>query len=546
MAFSLEAIFKIDATGVKTGLKQARAEMNSFAEDAVKLGAGLAIAGFVSLSKSAIDLASHLSDTAQNIGINVEALQALYAQAQKNGVAQEQMDKALEKTKAAVIGAAQGNKQYADALAVLHLRGSALLDLPLDRQYVAIAHATTQAEDKAQAYAAVSTLLGEKVGPKLMSSLKELGEEGFDKVMKSAKDAGQVMSAETIVALDRAGDAIDDFKKKATVAVGNIIVDFRTEDGLKLLGLKLMKVASQFGGTILDFFTEAGGMAYAVLKGAFLGSLNFLRDGFINVIELAATQVNKILPKQFQIEISNLDKLKSDGKSVSDSITDAIANTSPSTFKKDFSGFWQDAIDEQQKLVDHVNAIDLGPEAKKLTAAGEKVKTNLSDGAKPVAAAVEPIVESAMKFQNVADTFKNVASEFMTAATTFSGAASKMSHTGLDYQDQSTTALEGVVERLRNEFSKAAMDTSGQSAFSPNGHTATYYALQSELFNAQKELSQRQEVASYISRYGEAAATRQYGDTLVQRANDAINAGQQQTNTLLTSIDQHLGNFLKT
>src|SRR3954464_4970024 len=114
--FSLKAVFGMDATGVKTELKQLRKELGSFVEDYAKLGAGMAVAAFAALSKGAIDLAGKLSDASQNIGINVISLQALEAQHKRNGVSEEMLTKALEKTKAAVLDATAGNDKAKNAL----------------------------------------------------------------------------------------------------------------------------------------------------------------------------------------------------------------------------------------------------------------------------------------------------------------------------------------------------------------------------------------------------------------------------------------------
>src|SRR5262245_46612169 len=101
--FSLKAVFGMDATGVKTEIKQLRRELGNFVEDYAKLGMGIAVGAFAALSKGAMDLAGRLSDASQNIGINVVSLQALEAQHGRNGVKAEELQKALEKTKSVVL-----------------------------------------------------------------------------------------------------------------------------------------------------------------------------------------------------------------------------------------------------------------------------------------------------------------------------------------------------------------------------------------------------------------------------------------------------------
>lgn len=382
MPFSLEAIFGVDTTGARAAFKSLRRDLNDLVGEYGKLGAGVAVGAFVALAKGAIDLGSHLADTSANIGINVESLQALEAQHKRNGVSSEQLTKALEKVKATVIAAAQGDEKATEALTQLHLKASALINLPLDKQYEAIAKAAAKAKNSNEAYSAVTAILGEKVGPKLMSSLRELAEQGLPAVIDSATKAGHVMSADTIAALDKAGDAIDDFKKQATIAVGNIIVDFRTEDGLKLLGLKLLKLAGDFGGMVMDALGEANSFVGAAFKGTFNGVINYLRDGFLDVVQGIARAMNALLPSKFEINIGNLEQFKSSGKGISDEITEAIAKTSPATFRKDIGAFWDKAIKDQQGVVDNLNKVEFKDAAANLRSGGQDAGANITGGAR--------------------------------------------------------------------------------------------------------------------------------------------------------------------
>jgi hypothetical protein len=137
--FSLTAIFGMDSSGVKTELKSLKRSVLSFAEDFAKLGAAAGVGAFVALSKGAMELAGSLADASANIGINVESLQALQAQHKRNGVSNEELTKALEKTKAAVISAAEGDIKAEAALRKLGLASADLIKLPLAEQYAAIA-----------------------------------------------------------------------------------------------------------------------------------------------------------------------------------------------------------------------------------------------------------------------------------------------------------------------------------------------------------------------------------------------------------------------
>jgi hypothetical protein len=261
--------------------------------------------------------------------------------------------------------------------------------MPQEQKLEAIGRSYASASDKASAYNALSTIFGERVGPKMIEVLDTLATQGFDAVAKSAAEAGDVMSAETIMAMDKAADAIEAFKQRATMAVGNIIVNFRSEEGLALLGLQFMKVAGQFGAGIADALIEAGGMAKAVLTGAFRGVTNTLNDGLVDALQSAAEMINRILPKSFAIDVSSLDRFRSTGEGISDSITRAIAETQPSTFKKEVGEFWDKRIDDQRKIVDAMNAKDFGKDADKLRNAGNAIEASIAKGATDIATSGE-------------------------------------------------------------------------------------------------------------------------------------------------------------
>ena len=486
----------MDAKGIKTELKSLRKDLNSFVEEYAKLGAGLGIAAFAALSKGAMELAGNLSDASANIGVNVESLQALQAQHKRNGVSEEELSKALQKTKAAVLDAAAGNVVAEKAFAALGLTSASLLALPLDKQYAAIATATAEAKDQSAAFSAVSDILGAKVGPKLMGSLRELGETGLPGVTDAAKKAGQVMSAETIVALDEAGDAIDDFKRKATVWAGEIIVNFRTEDGLKLLGLQLMAVLGRFGGGILDAITEAGGMIWAVFKGAFFGVTNYLQDGLVEVVQGIAGMINKILPAKFEINVGNLEEFKSSGKGIADEITEAIARTSPSTFKKDFGDSWDAAITKQKSVVDALNKVDFKEGTDKLTNAGNAAGKSVSESiTKTVKSDVpEPIVKA----------FKDGAKAAAEIIDT--GWQMTVGKRGEAYRNASDDALKQIIQDSKQKASELRYSQTG-SANERAYNQAAANQYDAEAKKAQDQLNLRGQIRSD---YGQGGALQVY------------------------------------
>jgi hypothetical protein len=552
--FSLKAVFGMDATGVKTELRQLRRELGNFVEDYAKLGAGIAVAAFTALSKGAIDLAGKLADASANIGINVVSLQALEAQHVRNGVSGEMLVKTLEKTKIGVLDAASGNATARAAFDTLGLSWRRLMTMPLDKQYEAVAKAVATSKNESAAYSAVCEILGDKVGPRLMGSLKELGTVGLPGVTKAAREAGQVMERETIVALDRAGDAIDDFKKRATIAVGNIIVNFRTEEGLKLLGLQLLSAAGKFGGGILDALKEANDFLGAVFHGTLRALGVVFQNALISAAETAATALNKVLPDALEINVGNLDQFRATGTSIAGEITRAIAATEPSTFKRDIAAYWDKAIKDQQAVVNALNKVDLGADVKALVAAGDGVAISMKQAADEAARKLQSGAEAAAwAIKEAADAEEAAA---RAAAKQAEDAAKRakdaldavrglVSRTGVGYDQQSKAALEGSENRLARQLQQIEEDQFGKNfGVGGGGKPQEWYMVQNELFNIRKELELRESASKYAARYGEDAARGQFGDSITSRAlQDMTNTSVRQANTL-DQINRRLGSLL--
>lgn len=561
--FSLIAKFGMDSSGVKADLKSLKGEVADFASDWAKIGLAAGAGAFIALSKGALDLADSLSNASQNIGINVISLQALEAQHKRNGVANEDLIKALEKTKEGAIKAANGDQTMIDALTVLGIKTADFIKLPLDQQYARIAKGAAEAKDQNAAFGAVADIFGSKVGPKMMGSLKELGEEGLPAVTKAARDAGQVMEKETIVALDKAGDAIDDFKRKAVIAVGNILINFRTEEGFELIFMQVRRFGELFVAKVADAVNELGQMIWAVFSGSVLAVAHFFQDRFIDAAKVAAEAINSILPAKFQINIANLDQLKSGVESFGDEIVQAIATTHPSTFTKDVDAAWDPVIKKQQALVDKVNATDFKEGAKNLTDAGNAIGAGMKGGAAAVDKALNDFfgsldkASSTMKdgaealtngAEDAANTLDEggfaVAQRMLDAARQVKAELESVTigRSGKSYEDQSTTSLQGVLDKINKQLNSVGSsgrllkDASVTASGAEYGDSVIGNALKAEALAVTNELKKRQQFQQVYNMQGSDAALRQYGDTDYQRFTQDITSDTKKTANALNTL----------
>lgn len=111
--------------------------------------------------------------------------------------------------------------------------------------------------------------------------------------------------------------------------------------------------------------------------------------------------------------------------------------------------------------------------------------------------------------------------------------------TGQDYEDQTTTALEGVRSRVKSQLDQVRQ----QNAMVPvNQRNPAQYALESELAQIDRELAARRNIANFVSKTSEADARFKYGDSLTDRALRSLQ--DEQTKTRVT-MEQFLEAFKK-
>lgn len=235
---------------------QANAGMNKLAGQARAVGGALAgmmgVASFGMLAKQAINYGSALTDAAAATNTNVEALQVLTFKAQEAGASQENMKMALVRVQKSAVDARNGLATYSRAFNVLGINVQQFKNLRPEQMFEKIGQAVVKAKNKQDAYAAAMDILGTRNAPRLMEVLKDLGINGFDKAAEQAKAAGQVMEESTAQALDKAADAIERFKTRATIKMGEIISTAGSENGIKVLALRLMAAAADFGDELVE------------------------------------------------------------------------------------------------------------------------------------------------------------------------------------------------------------------------------------------------------------------------------------------------------
>lgn len=503
MAFSLIAKFGLDSTGLRAELQTLERKVEDFAGKWAKIGLAAGAAAFTALAKGALDLSAALRDNSLALGINVEKLQALIYSAEQNGSSQEQLLKALEKTKLGFQKAAEGGESQLRATEKLRLSSERMAALPLEKKFEALALAYARSKDKAEAYNAVSELLGEKVGPKMIATLQDLATTGLDKVASSAANAGHVMSAETVVALEKADQAIQDFKKRATIAVGNILISFQSSEGIKLMGMELLAAVSKFTMKLVDGVIDTALLIKTTFDAAYTWTAAKFQNGIVTALQAVSYLLNKILPNHMQINLGNLDALKVATDDFGLTIAKAISNSPPSKLGEDLGRWWDGAVAKQKQVVDALNNATNGKEAEPLkNVLKEGVKKGAEEGAKDLKDGV------AAGGKKAADEIKDVLTDAQRAINAAGGIVQGI-RTGENFAGASDEALRELIRRNTDEAqanrNKAMMDPFG-------GYYQKLAAAMKEVeaSNAQKELDMRAKISRSFASGGESAVYRAF------------------------------------
>ena len=202
---------------LESDLGKANRLSEKFAEDQKKRYArigkliGTAIAGFATGAfanwiKESIDAADAAAETAQTIGISIEAYQGLSFAASTAGVEQEGLTGALTKFNKTISQAAAGGKKQAAAFADLGLsvRDSNGDLKTADKLMLEVADKFQGYTDGANKTALAQDLFG-KSGAKLIPLLNS-GKQGITELTDQAQRLGLVMSQENAAAADQFND----------------------------------------------------------------------------------------------------------------------------------------------------------------------------------------------------------------------------------------------------------------------------------------------------------------------------------------------------
>jgi hypothetical protein len=277
--FSLFARMGLNTKAFTQGLDAAQKRTKGFSGILGGLGAQLtalaSVGGLVLASRRAIQLGRDMQQLSNRTNTTVEGFMALRAAAMDSGSSQQTLERALRNVNARTVEATRGNKAYAEALEELGLNVERFAGLSVEQRFEAIAKAVANAEDEHRALAIASRILGERAGPELLETLRQVGTDGLDPLVAKMKAAGRLMDRDTVKSLEALDENLASLRERFTIFVAVLIarvtpailklIDTINENG-KAIGRVVRFLASFAAGL---FIVRRAVLAYAVAAKAF-------------------------------------------------------------------------------------------------------------------------------------------------------------------------------------------------------------------------------------------------------------------------------------
>jgi hypothetical protein len=189
---------------------RALTSLGKVAATALTVGVAAASTALIGLVKHGLEAADVMGKSAEQLGISVEAYQALALGADLANVSMTALDSAFKKQAKTIVEAANGSKKAQKALADLGLTATELLELSPDQQFAKIADGLNKI-DNASRRAAVAQAVFGRAGVNLLNLTKE-GSDGLAAFAEQARILGLDLNRVEVDKIEDANDAVTRIK----------------------------------------------------------------------------------------------------------------------------------------------------------------------------------------------------------------------------------------------------------------------------------------------------------------------------------------------
>jgi hypothetical protein len=585
-----------DADGIVSGFAgKAGSALNALG---LTIGAG-AILGFF---KSVIDKGGALQDLSDRLGVSTDELQSFDFAVRQAGGTTEQANMTWDKSRKALDSLAAGQESAVKQFAAIGLGAADFVGLDLPQALEKISKGYSENVESAGAYDAITDILGSKSAPQLNAVLLRLGSEGFGSLNKAAKDAGQVIDKEAIARLDEFGDRADALKGRLTSWGASLFNSVgMVAEGLGMLAAEAVNKFDGIKTAINETDWVATKAVAAIAKIA--PAMNESAESAKRRKEISAEQLalDKFLEKSALAQLEPVQRMEALRKEINAHSVVLAASTSDELItikekhklaelsaeltklaaseQKKFTAATRLSKEEELELVrltmkaatgltgEEARRLDILRLQQEQKAIQFEFDQTLKNGTEDLTAQEKTHLKELIKQKDTVDSQIKAKQALIDAAHVHADAEGEVGdeldeqeeslkrlvaarkeeeargaigRTGKGYSQQSTTALEGVRDRLNSQLSEISAGSGRAYRDVDQGQDYGGFLVaqlyKGELENVEKELASRKNVAAYAARYGSAAATYKFGDDLAQRALSEISSTAARTTTAVEGI----------
>lgn len=335
-----EQRFRLTAKNdTKLAMRDFKRDLGSATDQLVRMSGVLAgvagAAGFGALISQAMQTGDELAKMSDRLGIATEQLMGLrHAAAQAAGMADSQLDMALQRMTRRISEAAGGTGEAVGALQELGLSAAALNNMSPDQAFRRVADAMQDVGRRTDQVRLTFKLFdSEGVG---LVNLLDDGSEGIDAFQKEAEDLGITLSRLDLAKLENANDALDEMKKRAQGVASEMAIG---------MAPVIEMIAKEFAGADTSSaniaentltFARTGVRAVAIFADA-LHAMKVGFNGMFTIFEKAHVLLMQV--SSFGANMS-LDLFE---------LVDGIQNK--------FLGYYNNVIDRLEKMINDFNSL---------------------------------------------------------------------------------------------------------------------------------------------------------------------------------------------
>lgn len=316
MSSEIKMKMSLDSSGVTTALNKVKSGISNMAKTGIEqlnklvklISVGL-VAGFTAAGRSALTYAKEMKNLADIAGVNFEEFQKLAAAAKMVGTESDKLADIYKDTADKMgefISTGSGPfKDFFEQIAPLvgatkeefiGLNGDQVL-----KKYVGYLEQANVNQEQMTFYLEAIGNDATALAPLLVNGAQKFNDWGQAAVLN-----GQVMSDATAKNLKKAQDAIDQFKLKAVIKVGELLGGAGNFAGLKQLGAEFMALMAKVSGWLADAFVNAVKVLAAGMMAAVDAfgpkMLNWMQQIGVS-LQIALSDVLNVLASALNIDV---------------------------------------------------------------------------------------------------------------------------------------------------------------------------------------------------------------------------------------------------